>query len=511
MQQATSTYRFDRRVVTVRWLWLTCLIAFSTLYLVTCQRGVCWQDSGRLQWHAHEAQYTSQRGLALAHPLMTAAGQVLKAIPIADLATRLNFFSGLGMAVALANLACLIAILTGREWIGAAVAAMLSVAHTPWWLATITETYTWSAAGLTAELWLLVALIRKPRAALLIAIAFVSGLGLNLHNLALLPLPVYAITAIILVLRRKVPTWSLAAAAGAYCLGAGPYIAMTVHLAVSTGDLSGAIRSALFGNDYAQAVLNVSARSGNYHANAVLAAMNFVSFLGPLAVIGWVRMRRKLGGATASALAAVTIIEVLFVIRYPIPDQFTFLLPALVMVALAAGVGVAVLADASRRLRRLAIAACVLSVIVPPVFYAGAPFLAVWLQPTFTQQRRKLPRRDELRYWLVPWKNNEQSAELFAEAALKQAGPDGVIIADSTAVYPLLLVQARDGLSPGVSVEHLGRFADRYAADEAFREAQRKRKLYAVSKRTLPDELLKDADFSRPKGAALYLGQWKSP
>ena len=511
MQQPTSTYRSGQRAATVKWLWLACLIAFSALYLATCQRGVSWQDSGTFQWRVRTGDYEGDLGLALAHPLLIAAGQALKPIPIADLATRLNFFSGLGMAVAMANLACLIAVLTGRRWIGAATAAMLSVAHTPWWLATITETYTWTAAGLTAELWLLVSLIRKPRAALLIAIALVSGLGLNLHNLALLPLPVYAVAAIILVLRRKLPAWSLAAAAGAYCLGAGPYIAMTVRLALHTADLPGAIHSALFGN-YAKAVFNVSASSKYYQANAVLAAMNFVSFLGPLAVVGWAHLRRKLGGATASALAAITIIEVLFVIRYPVPDQFTFLLPTLVMVALAAGIGISVLADASARLRKLAIASCVLSIVVPPSFYAVAPSLANWskLAP---RRQRELPFRDELRYWLVPWKHNEHSAEMFARAALMQAGPDGVIVSDSTAVHPLLLVQARDGLSRGVSVEHLGRFAARYAADpEAFRKALGKRKLYAVSRDTLPGRLLKDADFPpRAKDAALYLARWKKP
>lgn len=511
MQQATSTYRTSRNAPTVRWLWLACLIAFSVLYLLTCQRGVCWQDSGRLQWHVHTADYQSRLGLALVHPLLIAAGQVLKLIPIADLATRLNFFSGLGMAVALANLACLIAVLTGRRWIGAAAAAMLSVAHTPWWLATITETYTWSAAGLTAELWLLVLLIRKPRAGVLIALALISGLGVSLHNFALLPLPVYVVAAMILILRRKVPLWSLAAAAGAYCLGAGLYISMIVDRAVAHGDLFGAIHSALFGN-YAKAVLNVSAGSKHYEANAVLAAMNFVSFLGPLAVVGWANLRRKLGSPTASAMAAVTIIHVLFVIRYPVPDQFTFLLPSLVMTALAAGVGISVLADATARLRKLAIASCVLSIIAPPVFYATGPSLARWRSPVLVHQKRKLPFRDELRYWLVPWKHNEQSAELFAREALRQAGPDGVIIADSTAVHPLLLVQARDGLSPGVSVQYEGRPLPPYGRDpEAFRKALRKRNLYAVSKRTLPDELLKDVTLSRPEGAGLYLAEWKIP
>ena len=54
---------------------------------------------------------------------------------------------------------------------------------------------------------------------------------------------------------------------------------------------------------------------------------------------------------------------------------------------------------------------------------------------------RVLPFRDEVRYWLVPWKQDERSAELFAAAALKQAAPDGIILADSTSIYPLLLLQ----------------------------------------------------------------------
>jgi len=237
--------------------------------------------------------------------------------------------------------------------------------------------------------------------------------------------------------------------------------------------------------------------------------MNFVSFLGPLAVVGWANLRRKLGSATASAMAAITIIEVLFVIRYPVPDQFTFLLPTLVMVGLAAGVGVAVLADASARLRKLAIAACVLSIVLPPVFHAAAPSLAGKCNVALTH-KQKLPFRDELRYWLVPWKHNEHSAELFASAALRQVSPDGVIISDSTAIHPLLLVQARDSLSPRVSVQYRGRPLPPYARDpEAFRRALGQRRLYTVSPRGLPTELLKDVTLSRTEGAALYLVRWK--
>ena len=129
---------------------------------------------------------------------------------------------------------------------------------------------------------------------MLAGLALLSGLGLCVHSFALLPLPVYVAVAVRLVVRRKLPAWSLAAAGGAYLLGAAAYIAMTVHLAVVSGDAGGAIHSALFGN-YAPQVLNASSISRHMKANAALAGLNLVSFMLPLAVIGWLRMRSRLG------------------------------------------------------------------------------------------------------------------------------------------------------------------------------------------------------------------------
>ncbi|MHC4982220.1 MAG: hypothetical protein ACYTF6_03505 [Planctomycetota bacterium] len=236
--------------------------------------------------------------------------------------------------------------------------------------------------------------------------------------------------------------------------------------------------------------------------------MNFVSLLLPLAVVGWLNFRRRLGGALAAALGAITLIEAAFVVRYPVRDQFTFLLPSLVMVALAAGVGVSALADQSRRWRIAAVVACAVSVVAPPTFYAVGPSLAR-AAGTDIDRARKLPR-DELRYWLVPWKHNEASAERFAAAALKQAGPDGVIIPDSTSEHVLVIVQERDGLAPGVSVQFHGEPLPRYAeGPKAFRLALRGRRLYIVSPANAPEGLLHDAYLVASNDAGLWLVRWK--
>ena len=434
----------------LRGLWILSLLLFAGLYGLTCQRSFSWQDSGVFQLRILEFDLTGWMGLALAHPLLIVLGQVCRLLPDSLLAGGLNFLSGLGMAVALANLAAVIALLTGRRWVGLAVAAMLAVSHTVWWLATITESYTWSVAGLTAELWLLVSLMRKPSWRKAAALGLLSGLGLSLHNFALLPMPGYVIVVFALIARRKLPRWSLATAVVAYLLGAGLYLGLLIDLAVRTGDLSGAISSALFGR-FADEVLNVTNTARHAKFNAGIAAMNFVNVLAPLAVIGWLGLRPRLGGPLAAAIGAITLIQITFVVRYPVEDQFTFLLPSLVMIALAAGVGLSVLADASRRWRAAAIAACALSVVLSPVLYAAAPTIVDTCNVSVPRTSRR-PFRDEVRYWLVPWKHNENSAAQFAAAALDEASPDGVILSDNTSRPALLLTQSVDDIAEDVDV-----------------------------------------------------------
>lgn len=491
-------------------LWLGAFAVFSLLYLATAQRGVNWQDSGSRQWRILIGEYDDPLGLALVHPLYVAIGRLIAAIPIGPVTARMNALSGLAMAAALANLACVVRLLTGRWWAGLATAAMLSVCHTVWWLATITESYTLNAALFTAEVWLLVALLRRPRWPVLVGLALACGLNWSVHNLALLTLPVYAVAAVALVVWRRLPAWSLVAAAAAFLIGASMYLVLIARQAQATADPAGAIHSALFGR-YRSAVLNVSPDWPMLRVNAALAAMSFTSFLPILAVVGWVRLRRMVDRPAAWALGAITVIEVLFVARYPIQDQFMFLLPSLVMVAVAAGVGLGVLAGASVPWRRAAVAAGVVSVLLPPVLYANAPALAerVGVQ---VRRARELPFRDEARYWLVPWKHDEQSADLFARAALAQAGQDGVILADGTIRDTLRVLQKVEHLGPTVVVADGKAPPGDYDSDPVgFRRALGGRRLYVLSPVVgyVPAGLLTDAEFHRPPGGVLHEVIWK--
>jgi hypothetical protein len=522
---APIPYRPEGKPPSIKSLWLGVLVAATALYAATCQRTLSWQDSGMFQWRVAVGDYAGELGLALAHPLYIAAGQAVTLLPGSD-AYWLNCFSGVGMAVALANLAAIVCRLTGRRWAGAATAAMLAVTHTVWWLSTVAEVYTWSAAGLTAELWMLVALLERPRPRLLAGLALVNGLGLCVHNFALLPLPVYATVAVWLVAKRRLAARWLAVAAVAWLAGAGIYTAQTAHLALREGvTLAEAVHSALFGG-YADAVLNVSAVSDHPLPNALLGGLNFVNLLLPLAVFGWIRLRRWTGTPAPAALAAITVIEAVFVLRYPVPDQFTFLLPTLVMVALAAGLGAAAIARGSRRRRWAVVAACAVSIAAMPALYAAAPHLAQ-AAGVHRVRARELPFRNELNYWLEPWKHDETSAARFArEAVDRAADAGGVIVADNTAVWPLLLERRRRGGPENVAVQlyddplppylprkqkHRRDPAAVARSKRAFREALAGRALYVVSPERAPEGLAADADFEPLGNGVLYRVLWKGP
>jgi hypothetical protein len=506
----SSFFNQQRTSPAVAGLWWLTFICSAVLYLLTCQRGVSWQDSGMFQWRVLNNDLTGDLGLALAHPFYIAAARIFTGLPMGSFAFRLNFFSGLGMAIALANLALATALLTGKRWIGFVVAALLALTHTAWWLSTIAEVYSWSVAGLSAELVLLIMLIKNPHWTRVAALALVSGLGLSVHNLALLPLPVYALVTLYLIKKKELPSWSFGTAVLFYLTGAGLYIALLLASMTGSGSPVKALQAALFGR-FAAHVFNAGFPPPFFKVNALLGGMNFINVLLPLAVVGWANMKQRLGPATAAALGAITLIEFAFVIRYPVPDQFTFLLPTLFMISLAAGIGIAVLAGTSRRMKAIAVTACVVSLTLQPLWYGLAPVIARVAGPGI-QRARELPFRDELSYWLVPWKQNEHSAELFAAAALKQAAPDGIILADSTSIYPLLLVQRLRGLFPSVSIQYNGYPLPGYSANpSAFRDRLGNHILYVVSPFPgyIAPRLIEDADFIRAENEVLYRVRWK--
>jgi len=434
-------------------IYLAILLAAAAVYGLTAQRGVSWQDSGLHQLRVLNAEYTNPLGLALAHPLLIAMGQPLRLLGDSSVPTALNVLSGVGMAIAIANIYLLGRRLTGRHVPAILAAIMLGVSHTAWWLATITETYCWVAAGLTTELVLVHSLIARPRWRTAAALGLVNGLGLSLHNFALLALGVYLVVILALIPKRRLSIGAAVAAAVGWLIGAAGLLGLVIAQAAQTGEWGEAVLSALFGRQWREDVLAISAAAPIRALAYIFLNWPFVSLV-PV-VLGWWRIARHAARPVAATFGAVAAIHLIFAIRYPVPDQFMFLLPAYTLLAVGAAVGLDAMFRMQRRWREIWICAVAISIVLTPIAYGVAPPLLDRMGYSI-RPGRSWPYRDENRYWLTPWKLNERSAQQFAAAALAVAADDARIIPAGMATPPLQALQRATGCRPDVHVLPLG-------------------------------------------------------
>ena len=200
------------------------------LYGFTAQKGVAWQDSGTYQWRVVTGDYQGNIGLATAHPLYIAAGRLFLLIPIGDKATRLNMLSVISMSLVLAFLGTFSARITSKLWIGFFTALIFSQMHTVWWLATIAESYSLYAVFFIVELWVFVEFLKRPNAKLLMLLFFINGLSLNVHNFALVSLPVYVGMLVFFVMKKKISAKYLFFSVVAFCFGASIYLYLIFNL-----------------------------------------------------------------------------------------------------------------------------------------------------------------------------------------------------------------------------------------------------------------------------------------
>lgn len=462
-------------------------VAFTILYALTTQRGVGWQDSGLLQYRVLARDYQGQSGLALAHPLyILIARGFVACFPASSRLAAINLCSGVGMAVALAFLAALVGRLTSNWRRVLLAVTFLGLSHMAWWMATIAEVYTWALAALMAELYILSRYLPQRRGGWLVLLFAVNGLHLAIHNTAWLSLPVYLLLLPGLLRGRPLASrlgW-LAAAAVAWMAGAGPLLTLVAREYVRTGEGLATLQSLLFGSGYQVRVLGLEVPI--WRQTAANFALAGVSLLNPcwlLALPGLAECFahsvdrisgsaglmhgsckdqharpdcRALPAVMRLPLLALTVLHLLFWIRYFVPDQATFVLPTLGLLSVWVGIGRGSAAQdgasqgcASARWARGWWRLChpcgwLVWLVAGIVCAVGGPLVlraAVTAGRIEINRGRDLPFRDEARYWLLPWKQHENSAVQFVEGVDRQLGAGDVLVADATAAGPLMAMR----------------------------------------------------------------------
>jgi Protein O-mannosyl-transferase TMEM260-like len=413
------------------------LAAALAAYGLTLAPTVTLVDSGEL--------IAAARNLGVAHPpgfpSYVLLGHLASRVPAGSVAERLNAFSAVGAALAAAALVLAVghglrtgdAPVGGRSRTAAAPATLagllLAFGHTLWSYATVTEVYALTTLALVALLGLALAARRSEGRAPWFALAAVLGLATGTHHVTIaLLLPSLAVLAWRPLRRRGSVPFAAALLATVAAAAAVVYLYLPWAAARGAFPSWGDPRTLerfwwhLSGRQY-QAFLTPSAESVRVEAAAFVRAL-FREFGPPwfpaalaLSAYGFVRLFRH-DRALFVASALLFGLDAVYALSYTIAeDKDAYYLPAVVALALAAGVGAAALLARVTRKRPLWAAALF-----------AIPLVAL------LHHRTAL---DRSRFWI---------AHDYARDALAGVSTDGLLLTADWQLYsPLLYFQEVEG------------------------------------------------------------------
>ncbi|MCA9243139.1 MAG: DUF2723 domain-containing protein [Phycisphaerales bacterium] len=418
------------------------LACAAGLYLVTVAPGPLWQDSGLAQLRVLKRDFIGDLGPALSHPLYYGLAMLFQALPFESSAYKTNLVSAVFAAIAVAQVYLFVALVTKRRFAGAMAAISLCVAHTFWQHAALAEVYSVSIALLVTELIFLQRFSETRRPHWIVLTFLLNGLGVSNHLLAILNLPFLGSYLIWLLLRKRVPV-SIALLAGlAWFAGASLYLGILFQIWHDGAPLADVLRQAI-GGGYTKNVFNLTP---NLRRTVMYLGMNFPTPTALLALVGIIGLFRLRSRSIAAAIGAYFAIHLFWAMRYNVPDQFVFFIPAETMIAILIGIG-AVQIRWRPWIRQLAMAAA----FMPIVVYYYLPNVASRLKLA-ELERREVPYRNDYEYFLWPWKTLYDGAERFGRAAVEEAPAGAFLILDSTTVRPLHYLQSTEGFPKELTV-----------------------------------------------------------
>jgi len=398
-------------------------------YACSASPGIQWQDSGAYVLRIIRHQPISELGLALSHPLYHWICRGVLGLGVVSPPHAASLVSAFFGAATIAGVFGCVFTMTQCRRSALLAAASLMTANIFWRSSALAEVYTITTAFLAGECWCLVALARGGRMGWLVAAALLNGLGVSNHLQSGVTTPILVAIALYMLWHRRLRPLTALGVLVAWLGGAGLYGFYIARDLNATGDLSATIHSALFGTRFAASVLNASFSPRLLAVSAGFLLLSFPN----LTLVAFARslrkdMRNNIPTLARRSLLAGLAIHFLFVARYAVVDQYTFLLPTFTYIAIFAGVGYAHFARlATSKLRRITVSTATLLLLLTPVGYALIPAIgARW--DFLSGYTHKKPYRNDYEYLFIPWAVVEQSADRMSRQAVTLAGPDGLVV-----------------------------------------------------------------------------------
>lgn len=427
-------------------VWLAAFAGALLLFGLTLAPDVLMMDSGEYQVAVYRFPILGlgdrPADLVRIHPVYLAVAKLISLAPVGNFAFRVNFASALFGAIAVANAALLGWWFTRNAWTAVLAAAVLAFGHTLWAFAAIAEVMTLIAAALTAELmcWWLYGQTGRTR--WLLALALLNGVGVAIHLQLGLSTPVYVAVLIWLCCQRRITVGFLVAWGLVWLIGTLPYSMMVAYYASRTHDWSFVLGSATYGR-FGASPRRFAARTVLRGLAAML--LNYPTLLILFAAPGLLRLRRVAQPAVFAAFVGVIVMQLLFVLTYNVPDQYSFFVPVYAVFApLIAFGATALLADRMGRVVLL-----LLALMPVPVYAVAAPALRKAGVRLFN---RSVPYRDPYEFFIKPWKCGDRGQRRYVTEVFAALPPDAVLLTSYTMEFMLEYGQRVDGLRPDVLV-----------------------------------------------------------
>ncbi len=393
-------------------------VAAFAVYGLSAARGPMWADSSKLTLYALAGYLPSLNPGD--HPGWTVMARVWLALTgWLGPAQALPLLSALGGALSVALGYLLVARWTGDRSRGHGAAAVLLAAHSLWWPSAMTESYAPALALALAALFL----VDLPGRGRLAAAGIAAGLGAAAHPFTLvLTAPIFAAKW------RRAGLWA-GALVGSAPVWLGflktPADPLTGHAAGGSAAWSWHIHQFL-----------------NPHRltlGALMVVAMLALSLGPIG--SWTVSRRLLDRSPHPYRVAAWTVLTFYVLLL-----FSYTPFRLHLMMLFAVVALVLLAPP-----RLSPGHRVVHVAVQAAIYLSLPLLA-GLAGRPDLGVRRLPDRNNARYFLCPVKAFDTGPGRYAQSLLREAPPHSVILADFNPGAVLALVQRSEKLRPDILV-----------------------------------------------------------
>ncbi|MCS6861120.1 MAG: DUF2723 domain-containing protein [Abditibacteriales bacterium] len=301
--------------------------------------------------------------LGIAHPsgypLFILVGHLFSRLPLGeDVAYRLNIFSALCAAVAVAFLWLVVHDWTGRARAAWLAALLFAFSYTFWEHALMTEVHALHLLLLTLALWCATRALRDDERRWLYGWAFVSGLGMSNHLTTILFLPGFIVLLFRPLVRTLRRARTAAALVGCYVAGLLPYLYLPLRAMqkplYNWGNPSSLERwwKVVSGGEYRHFLLEGGreqvARGLQLFPLQLIVEFDWIgAALGALGFC-WLILRvsgfgaRETRDAQPTTLLALTLMggaQLVFALCYHIPDPQAIYLPVYLVFAIALGIG----------------------------------------------------------------------------------------------------------------------------------------------------------------------------